>query len=101
MSPASVAPPCKVCRCRNTSGVELGEAVRLDPGEANAVYNLACVSAVKGLPDEALRWLTRLVELGYRDADHLAADPDLSTLRGDPRFISLLKSISGDTKQGG
>ena len=80
---------------------ELREAVRLDPGEANAVYNLACVSAVKGLPDEALRWLHRLVELGYRDADHLAADPDLATLRGDPRFISLLQSISGEAERGG
>jgi tetratricopeptide (TPR) repeat protein len=72
---------------------EIQEALRLDPREARAVYNRACVAARRGDRDEAFHWIEQLPEMGYADADELAEDPDLTSLRQDPRFEALLQRM--------
>lgn len=65
--------------------------VRLLPDRAIPWYNLACSYAVLGLIDPAISALQRALELGYRHLDHLRRDPDLKSLRHDPRFARLLR----------
>ena len=69
----------------------------LDPADAVGAYNLACALARLGNDGGALEWLERSVHLGYSDQAHMAADPDLDSLRsgsGYRRFLDLLGSIS-------
>ncbi len=65
--------------------------VRLLPDRAIPWYNLACSYAVLGMADPAIAALQRSLELGYRLLDHLRRDPDLKSLRHDPRFIRLIR----------
>ncbi|MBV8311376.1 MAG: hypothetical protein JO344_13430 [Planctomycetaceae bacterium] len=65
--------------------------VRLVPDDAIAWYNLSCTYAVLGMLDPAFSALQRSLELGYRFAAQLRQDPDLKTLRRDPRFLRLLR----------
>src|SRR4051812_21112428 len=67
--------------------------VRLMPDRAVPWYNLACSYAVLGMTDPAIAALQRSLELGYRLHDHVRRDPDLKSLRHDPRFIRLLKRL--------
>jgi tetratricopeptide (TPR) repeat protein len=65
--------------------------VGLVPENAIAWYNLACSFTVLGMIDPAFAALQRSLELGYRLIHHLRRDPDLKTLRRDPRFARLLR----------
>ena len=65
--------------------------VRLLPERSIPWYNLACSYAVLGMIDPAISALQRALELGYRHIDHLRRDPDLKSVRRDPRFARLLR----------
>ncbi|MFO0908766.1 MAG: hypothetical protein U0794_10475 [Isosphaeraceae bacterium] len=67
--------------------------VRLLPDRAIPWYNLACSYALLGMTDPALAALQRALDLGYRQIDHLRRDPDLKSLRHDPRFIRLIRKF--------
>ena len=55
------------------------------------LYNIGCLHAVGGRPGLALDHLERAMELGMRNRDWLMTDPDLASIREDPRFKALLK----------
>jgi Zn-dependent protease len=57
--------------------------------EAGIAYNIACAEARAGRADEALAWIARAVEMGYRDAKAMASDSDLETLRSRPEFEAI------------
>lgn len=67
--------------------------VRLQPDNATAHYNLACSLALSKRKADALRSLQRAVELGYRDFDWMAQDPDLEDLKEHPEFTALLEQL--------
>jgi tetratricopeptide (TPR) repeat protein len=67
----------------------LQEAVRIAPFSALARYNLACMYAKSGQPDESLATLKRAVELGFRDTSIISKDPDLDSLRERPEFLEI------------
>ena len=73
---------------RAETALELAVLIRED--NAAAWYNLACARARLERPDEALDALERAIAAGYTDAGHIAADPDLESLRGDVRFAALV-----------
>lgn len=56
-------------------------------------YNLACSLSLSGRLDEALDAIQRAVDLGYDDYEWMKRDSDLSALRGDRRFESILEWI--------
>jgi hypothetical protein len=56
-------------------------------------YNLGCFCARLGRFDEALRHLTRAIDVGYADAAKYHGDPDLEPLRWKPGFKRLLAGI--------
>lgn len=58
-----------------------------------ATYNVACVHARQGRTDEAFTWLDKAVAIGFADADLLATDTDLESLRADPRFGKLAQAL--------
>jgi tetratricopeptide (TPR) repeat protein len=64
----------------------LSSELRERPDSAGTLYNLACAEARDGRRDDALFHLRRATELDARFADHAQTDPDLETLRPDPRF---------------
>jgi tetratricopeptide (TPR) repeat protein len=59
---------------------------------AGTEYNLACVEARTGRPSAALSHLNHAVEHGLDSGalSHMAADPDLKSLHGNPRFKQLV-----------
>ena len=53
----------------------------------------ACVEALEGHPDEALRHLEAAFRLGFRDRASLERDRDLDSIRSLPGFQRLLFSL--------
>ena len=67
--------------------------VLLHPEDGTAHYNLACSFALVGQREKALDALEESVRRGYDDAQHLAADTDMASLRSEARFIALLAQL--------
>ncbi len=67
------------------------QLVRLRPERPIPCYNLACSYALLGMTDRAFECLERSLRLGYGHIHHLRRDPDLKSLRRDPRFARLLR----------
>jgi non-specific serine/threonine protein kinase/serine/threonine-protein kinase len=57
------------------------------------LYETACMNARMGKPEEALNWLEELADRGYPDAAWTRKDPELASLREDPRFEEVLKRM--------
>jgi serine/threonine protein kinase/tetratricopeptide (TPR) repeat protein len=70
-----------------------GRALAIEPGDCNTLYNVACVYALAGRSQEALDCLERGVRPGTGARGWIEADPDLASLRGDPRFQALLERL--------
>jgi len=68
-------------------------ALAIDPSDSGVKYNLACFYAVEGESDRAIELLTQAVDAGMGQRGWLENDPDLGSLREDPRFIDLLERI--------
>lgn len=66
--------------------------VKLLPDDPTWRYNLACSLAYfPKRADEALAELEKAIDLGFRDADHIAKDTDLKRLAKKPRFKELVE----------
>jgi serine/threonine protein kinase len=69
------------------------EALMIDPRDAGVLYNVGCVRALSGDVEGAIQALTDVIHLGLTPREWLERDPDLDSLRADPRFQALLASI--------
>ncbi|MCB9849952.1 MAG: dienelactone hydrolase family protein [Phycisphaerales bacterium] len=65
--------------------------LQLAPYDTVTYYNLACCEALAGHTDAAFDALTRSIELGWDDPDHLNSDSDLESLRKDRRWAAMVK----------
>jgi tetratricopeptide (TPR) repeat protein len=63
------------------------------PKNPTLLYNTACAYSLAGNADKAIEMLDRAVTSGYKDKTGLTADPDLASVRGDPRFAAILKKL--------
>lgn len=71
-------------------------ALEVDPEEAAVRYNVACLYALEGEADQAIACLEHAVKRGYfAHPEWITNDPDLDSLRDDPRFQALLEEVSG------
>ncbi len=72
--------------------------LELRPTSAVSMYNLACGNALLGEVSSALDWVERAVDDGFGVGDGrlevVGRDADLTRLRGEPRFESLLWRLS-------
>jgi arylsulfatase A-like enzyme len=59
------------------------------PGEV--AYDLACAYSRQEKKELALEELRRSIRLGFRDAAHIQADPDLEPVRTEPSFERLME----------
>ena len=67
---------------------------KLCPDDPVVFYNLACSYSLISEQDEAFAALRKAVEHGYDDVQYLNTDPDLRSLRGDPRYGEILELIT-------
>ncbi len=59
----------------------------------NSAYNAACAHALLGEKTKALDWLEKAVEMGYSDLEHLEKDADLTSLRAEKRYRTLVEKL--------
>jgi hypothetical protein len=68
----------------------LESALALRGSDAELDYDLACARALDGDADGAFDRLARAIEAGFRNWTQIEQDPDLVSIRGDPRYGALL-----------
>ncbi len=66
-------------------------AQTIEPDEPQVLYNIACVYALLGEKDRAIGVLERSVTRGWFQREWMEHDPDLASVRDDPRFQKLIK----------
>lgn len=81
-------------RGRISEGLKVDQHLaQLQPENPLVFYNLACSYSLAGEINKAAHALDHALELGYRDFDWLAKDPDLKPLRGHATFAELKLKI--------
>jgi len=68
------------------------KALLVDPDFGDAYYNMACVYALQGAKEMALRYLQIAALNGYASGEGIDADPDLESLRADPAYHALVRA---------
>ncbi len=71
------------------------QASAIDPDDAGVCYNVACLLALEGERDDAIEHLQRATRVGFGHRDWIEHDPDLASLRDDPRFQELISDRHG------
>jgi adenylate cyclase len=80
------------CRLGNRdAGLAWAErASAIDHDDPGILYNVACVFALMGEADRAIDCLCAAVRAGFAHRDWVAHDPDLNSLRDNPRFQAVI-----------
>jgi Zn-dependent protease len=76
---------------RFAEAAEVGEVVYAanPPSQAQTAFEVACSWAKAGSVDQAATWLERAADAGFRAASVVDGEPDLATVRADPRWPVL------------
>ena len=81
-------------RGRYAEGLKVDERLsRLEPHDPLVFYNLACSYSLTEQFDRAVFALQQALQLGYRDFNWLARDPDLRNLRQQPIYRDIQNKI--------
>jgi len=75
----------------NAARTDLTLLLESDPENGALLYDLACVDARVGNTDAAISGLAHAFTRRTFSKDRMLTDPDLRSIRTDPRFIQLLK----------
>jgi hypothetical protein len=67
-------------------------AMAITGPDPDLLYDLACTRALAGDTDQALAYLEQAIDTGFRTFTHIEQDPDLASLRTDPRYADLMGS---------
>jgi adenylate cyclase len=68
-------------------------ALAMDSEEATVLYNIACVYAQLGESGKAIDCLEKGFRKGFGHREWIENDPDLKSLRDQPRFIALMENL--------
>jgi tetratricopeptide (TPR) repeat protein len=68
------------------------KALAVDPDFGDAYYNMACVYALEGRKEMALRYLGIAALNGYATAEGIDGDPDLESVREEPGYRALVRA---------
>lgn len=77
-------------------GLQLAE---FNPEQGTSAYNLACVYALSGDKENALKRLDEAVRRGFADPDLFVADDDLKLVRDEPQFKELAERVRKNADQ--
>lgn len=66
------------------------------PEDTDHIYNIACMNCLLGNEAEAYKWLDKLADAGYDDADYLVKDDDFKSMRDDERFKKIVSRMRGE-----
>lgn len=66
-------------------------ALALEPEEPQVLYNVACVYALLGESERAIDCLEKSMTRGWGQKEWMEHDPDLASLRENPRFRKLIE----------
>lgn len=81
-------------RGRYAEGLKVDERLaQLEPRSSLVYYNLACSYSLTDQFDRAVQALEKALQLGYRDFNWLAKDPDLRKLRQHPVYRQIEAKI--------
>jgi serine/threonine protein kinase/Flp pilus assembly protein TadD len=93
----------RACQLGATVAANLGErekateyarrALTINPDDPLLLYNISCMYALLGNPNEALSCLEKAVDKGYGQKDWVEHDSDLDSLRQLPRFKTILEAM--------
>jgi TolB-like protein/Flp pilus assembly protein TadD len=93
----------RACNLLSAKYAKLGDPARavqyaerslaIDPDDPMLLYNVSCTYAVLGMEEEAMRCLERAVDNGFGHKEWIDHDPDLLSLRDNPRFKAISKAI--------
>jgi len=67
------------------------KALKTDPKNPIAAYNMACTYSLKKELKIALDWLEKSVDFGFDDFTWMQEDPDLKNLLEQPRFKEIVR----------
>ena len=67
--------------------------IAIFPENPRPYYNIACCHALEGDAARAGTWITLAIERGWRDAAHLAQDPDFDGVRQSADYIACLAKL--------
>jgi serine/threonine protein kinase/Flp pilus assembly protein TadD len=67
------------------------QALAIEPGEASTLYNVGCVYSLLGKSEDAIDCLEKVVAQGAFYKAWAKRDPDLESLRTNPRFQALVR----------
>jgi phospholipase/carboxylesterase len=73
--------------------------LRRRPGDASALYNLACCFGLLGAADQATAFLRAAYRAGFRDVEHIQQDPDFEPVREDAGFQELMGKLAEDAER--
>ncbi len=68
-------------------------ALTINPDDPLLLYNISCMYALLGNPNEALNCLEKAVDKGYGQKDWVEHDSDLNSLRELPRFKTIVDGM--------
>ena len=68
-------------------------ALTINPDDPLLLYNISCMYALLGSPDDALNCLEKAVDKGYGQKDWVEHDSDLDSLRELPRFQRIVEGM--------
>ena len=66
---------------------------KIDPLDHHAAFDRGVVLGLHGDSENAISWLEKSIQLGWRCSYHFQNDPNLDSVRNHPRFESLLTSL--------
>jgi len=72
----------------------LEKSLAIEPDFPAALYNMAAAHARRNEPDAAFTWLQKAKATRHLDMSQIEVDPDLASLKTDPRFRALLPSAA-------
>lgn len=67
-------------------------AMTVGPADADMLYDLACTRALSGDTHAALARLDEAIAAGYRNWIWIERDPDLASVRSEPRYREILRA---------
>jgi serine/threonine protein kinase/Tfp pilus assembly protein PilF len=68
-------------------------SLAIDPEDPMLLYNVACMYASLGRHDQAISCLERAVDKGFGHREWIDNDPDLASIRENPRYQAIVDAI--------